>query len=361
MMPTNPVLVREEAVVTEISSENCDIQRVNVRGVHTGAIHKVIVYLALTGPVTPGDTIVINTTATQLSLGTGGVDFAICTAHADRRESLPGHVMKLRYTPQQMPVLACEAQESPHHEVMREAVTLDGTPVICLELHSQLAAVCHGAISRARRPIRVAFVMTDQASLPIAFSELVRTLRASQVLCGTVTCGQAFGGDLEAVSFFSGMLAAKTILHADIIIAGPGPGNVGTDTPFGFSAVDQGIVLNGAASLGGTPVMCVRAGSSDARSRHNGLSHHSLTVLARVVLAAVNIPVAANLDVSPLRAAIATTHLAHKIHSMDVNAEWQDYLSLYPFVKSMGRPPETEALLFQCALAVGAWCAQTID
>jgi hypothetical protein len=157
------------------------------------------------------------------------------------------------------------------------------------------------------------------------------------------------------------MLAAKTILHADIIIAGPGPGNVGTDTPFGFSAVDQGIVLNGAASLGGTPVMCVRAGSSDTRARHNGLSHHSLTVLTRVVLAAVNIPVTANLDVSPLRAAFATTDLAHKIHPIDVTEQWQEYLRLYPLVKSMGRPPESEPLLFQCAIAAGAWSAQTLD
>ncbi len=359
MTSFGPVLVRDEAVVTRIHCEYEDIQRVTARSLRTGTEHKVVVYLALTGAVKPGDSILINTAAVQLALGTGGADFAVCTGHTSTTSVPPGHIMKLRYTPQQLPVLACEAQESPHHELMQKAVGLDDTPVVAVELHSQIAAICHGIANTAPTEARVVFVMTDQAALPLAFSDLVRNLREEGLLAGTVTCGQAFGGDLEAVSLFSGLLAAKAILGAQFIIVGPGPGNVGTDTPYGFSAIDQGVALNAAASLGGTSVMCLRAGSEDARARHNGISHHSLTVLSRVLLAPANIPVPHNYEEDSLRTTLNSAIVAHRLIPVDVEHLWETYLQRHPNIKSMGRSPQQEPLLFKCALAAGAWSAST--
>ena len=46
----------------------------------------------------------------------------------------------------------------------------------------------------------------------------------------TVSCGQAFGGDLEAVTLHSGLLAARLVGEADVAIVGIGPGVVGTGT-----------------------------------------------------------------------------------------------------------------------------------
>ena len=51
--------------------------------------------------------------------------------------------------------------------------------------------------------------MTDGAALPGAFSRLGVDLREAGLLDGWITCGQAFGGDLEAVTVWTGMLAAK--------------------------------------------------------------------------------------------------------------------------------------------------------
>ena len=86
-------------------------------------------------------------------------------------------------------------------------------------LHSQVACVALAFAAKAPGR-RLVFVMTDSASLPLALSDLVPTLP----LAATVTCGQAFGGDYEAVDVTSGLLAVE----ADAYVVGPGPGVVGT-------------------------------------------------------------------------------------------------------------------------------------
>ena len=79
--------------------------------------------------------------------------------------------------------------------------------------------------------------MTDQGALPLAFSRQVAQLRDAGLLAGTVTVGQAFGGDLEAVTVHSGLLAAHLALRADLVVVTQGPGNLGTGTRWGFSGV----------------------------------------------------------------------------------------------------------------------------
>src|SRR2546423_759295 len=101
---------------------------------------------------------------------------------------------------------------------------------------------------------RVIYVMTDGAALPGAFSRLVPALREAGVLDGFVTSGQAFGGEVEAVTTWSGLLAANAVLGADVAVAADGPGNLGTETTWGVSALRTGESLNAAGILGGHPV-----------------------------------------------------------------------------------------------------------
>ena len=115
-------------------------------------------------------------------------------------------------------------------------------------------------------------------------------LRSAGWLAGTVTVGQAFGGDLECVTVHSGLLAARLVLEADIAVVTQGPGNLGTGSVWGFSGVACGEAINAAAVLGGHPVAALRVSSGDARERHRGLSHHSLTAYGKVALARAEVP-----------------------------------------------------------------------
>ncbi|MEK8105184.1 DUF3866 family protein [Micromonospora sp. M12] len=64
--------------------------------------------------------------------------------------------------------------------------------------------------------------------MPAWFSRTLAGLRDE--LAGTITVGQAFGGDLEATTVHGGLLAARYVLGADLAIVAQGPGNLGTGT-----------------------------------------------------------------------------------------------------------------------------------
>lgn len=203
-------------------------------------------------------------------------------------------MVKARYTPQQIMVLGVDEEASPHHELLRDADDLGGMPVVVADLHSHLPAVIAGIRAdwpRAAPPPRVAYVMTDGASLPAWFSRAVAGLRNAGWINACITVGQAFGGDLEAVSLHTGLLAARLVVNADITVVTPGPGVVGTGTRWGFSGVATGEAVNATATLRGRPVATLRISAADARARHRGVSHHSLTALGRVALATADVVV----------------------------------------------------------------------
>src|SRR5699024_690365 len=110
-------------------------------------------------------------------------------------------------------------------------------------------------------------------------------LRKDGLLQGCVTTGHSFGGDLEAVTVHSGLLAARHVLRADVTVVCQGPGNLGTGTPWGFSGVACGEAVNAVAALDGRAVAALRVSEADGRQRHRGISHHSLTAYGRVALA----------------------------------------------------------------------------
>ncbi|HKE98751.1 MAG TPA: DUF3866 family protein, partial [Actinomycetes bacterium] len=243
-------------------------------------------YDDLTGPAAPGDRVVLNTTAVALGLGTGGFHLVMaCSQDTERPEAQEapggvrgggaqrpeaqeapggvrgggaqrsllgrsGHVMKARYTPSQVRVLAAEEDASPHRDAVAGVEDLGGLPVVCAELHSMVPVVA-AAARAVDADLRVVYVMSDGAALPLAFSRLAERMRAAGLLAGTITAGQAFGGDLEAITVHSALAAARAVLHADVAVVAQGPGGMGSGTRYGFSGVQAAEALNAAAALGG--------------------------------------------------------------------------------------------------------------
>jgi Protein of unknown function (DUF3866) len=255
---------------------------------------RALCYSRLTGVPEPGDRVLLNTTALDLGLGTGG--YALVVAIPDRLPpdpAGPGHLVKARYTPLQTTVLGADEQGSPYHELLRDCDDLAGMPVVIADLHSALPAILAGY--RAERspeaPPRVAYVMLDGGALPAWFSRSAAGLAEAGWLAGTITVGQAFGGDLETVTLHTGLLTARHVLGAELAVVAQGPGNLGTGTRWGFSGVAAGEAVNAAAVLGGRPVGSLRISAADPRDRHRGVSHHSLTAYGRVALARADIVV----------------------------------------------------------------------
>ncbi len=269
-----------------------------------GTPTRALAYPGLVGEPAVGDRVLLNVGALVMGLGTGG--YALVVALPDRLPADPadagtsrdaGHMVKARYTPLQAITLGVDEEASPHRDVMAAATDLGGMPVVTADLHSALPAVLAGV--HADRPdARVAYVMTDGGALPAWFSRTLAGLAGH--LAGTVTTGQAFGGDLEAATVHTGLLAARHVLGADVAVVAQGPGNLGTGTTWGFTGVAAGEAVNAAAVLGGRPVGSLRVSGADARDRHRGVSHHNLTAYGRVALAGADLPVP-----EPLAAALA--------------------------------------------------------
>ena len=260
--------------VTSILSEREGLQRVEVDG------ERAYVLTQLIGTVAVGDRVVMNTTAVDLGLGTGGWHFVHWNLARDSLESPGGgHVLKLRYTSLQTDVGVAEE----HAGDDDPAGLLDGLPVVACFLHSQLAPVA-AAIAWAHREARVAYVMTDSAALPLALSDLVHALRERGLLHTSITVGQAFGGDVEAVNLRSALDLARAG-GADAVVVAPGPGVVGTGTTHGFSGVEVAGVIDTVAKAGGVPIAALRYSDADERERHRGVSHHTRTALSMCLAA----------------------------------------------------------------------------
>lgn len=258
------------ARVREIISERKGIQRLSVT-MSDGSAARAYALTELTGRCDPDDEIIVNTTAVDLALGTGGWHFVHWnTKRTELVSPGPDHIMKLRYTSLQFDA---GTDELTHPECDEP---LGGTPVVVCSVHSQLGAVA-AAFTAMAPAKRLVHVMTDGASLPLALSDLVADLRTRGLLAGTVTAGHAFGGDLEAVSTPAALGLAVHTLGADAVVVAMGPGVVGTGTALGTTAVEVGPVLDAVDLAGGLPIMCVRASMADPRPRHRGISHHSVT------------------------------------------------------------------------------------
>lgn len=234
-------------------------------------------YPLVNGDVQVGDEVIVNTTAVDLSLGTGGWHFIVWNlSHSSVDTPRGGHIMKLRYSPLQCDVGVEEEKDDWSHEKS----TLDNMPVIAAPLHSHIPAIVT-YLKECMPQLRISVAISDGASLPLAMSDLVRTLKDKGLIDNTVTFGHSFGGDAEAINIYTALLSARHRQNADMTIVTMGPGIVGTNSQFGFTGIEVAHHLDSAHVLGGYTYGVLRASAADPRERHRGISHHSITTFSQ--------------------------------------------------------------------------------
>ena len=346
--------------VLEIEKENADIQWIKVT--IDEQLFSAINYPTATGTVKPGDEVVLNTTAVEHGLGTGGYHIVMLNLSSiESKAKEPGHIMKLRYTPFQIKVLAVEEQGNPHHGEISDFKDFNNIPVMIGSLHSKLAPAALGY--KLMNPNgKLVYIMTDGGALPLAFSKTVPVLKEQGLIDGTITVGHAYGGDYEAVNIYSGLIAAKEVLEADAVIICMGPGVVGTGTKWGFTGIEQGDIINAVNVLKGRAIAIPRITFKDKRDRHKGLSHHTLTILEKVALqpAEVSLPVLPKEENDYLKNQIRERRLDDLHTFITIDAEkvldYAEHLNI-PF-STMGRSVEEERYYFLAAGAAGILATQ---
>ena len=309
---------------------------------------------ALLGEMREGDEVVVNTAALDLGLGSGGFDVVHVNltrgldASGDSRE----HVMKLNYTSLQHPVAPVERRcnaFTPYD--MANALHRTAT-VLVLPLHGHLApaawaaqAGCEGGGPRKK----VGYVQTGGGALPSSLSRDVRELRERGLLCGHITATPAYGGEHEALSIAGALDAAAGDLGWDAILAGPGPGIIGSDTRLGHGGMAALDTAHAALSLGLPTLISPRLSAADPRERHRGVSHHTRTVLD-LLLAPVEIAVPGGEEeiAASLKLAAAGRHRL-QVGKADLSSYKASGLPL----RTMGRDIEEDGLFFAAALAAG--------
>jgi hypothetical protein len=335
----------ETRTVDAVLSERTGLQRVRL---HDGS--RAFVLTRLIGTVRVGDEVVVNTTAVELGLGTGGWHVVHWNLARRRlRQPGPGHIMKLRYTSLQVDTGGAEEHLTVDDGELPEPGDLGGVPVVACGLHSQLGVVA-AAIAEHAPNARVAYVMTDGAALPIALSDLVAELEAKQLVHLTITAANAFGGQLEAVSIPSGLDLAVRTGGANVIVVAMGPGVVGTTSALGTTGVEVAWIIDVASRLGGDPIVAVRASGVDPRPRHRGLSHHTRTALA-LCHATATVPVPTGDDAEVVRAALAGTR--HTLVDVDPGEVGSLLERRGLRVTTMGRGPEEDPLFFRATAVAG--------
>jgi uncharacterized protein DUF3866 len=306
-----------------------------------------IAYVDLVGPVEVGDDVVVNVAALELGLGSGGFD--IVHVNLTRGLELPGregaHVMKLNYTSLQHAVDPVETHSRYIDRDSSGQRSESRGPVAIIALHGQLPCVAWQAHQRLP-DARIGYIQTWGGALPGSLSRVVRALRDQGLLAGHIAAGQSFGGDEDAISVEGAIQAALTQWDAAII--GPGPGIVGSDSALGHGGLAALESAHAALALGLKPLIVPRMSSGDARPRHQGLSHHTRTVL-ELLLKPVHVALP---DHRPLPG-------GHQGVSAAVDLD--GYRASGLPATTMGRGIDQDGLFFRAALAGGAVLAEEID
>lgn len=345
----------KEGTITRIIESNEDVSWIEI--MIEGDMFKAVNYNSLTGCPRAGDSVVVNTTAVDLSLGTGGYHFVIQNNRIKRNDvSGKGHIMKLRYTPLQMKCLAVEEEDSPYHNIIKSFNNLNKSIYIVGTLHSMLAPIA--AIIKWMEPkLKINYIMTDAGALPIHFSKTVERLKRDKIIDNTITVGHAFGGDLECVNIYTGLIASEAVLKSDVTIITMGPGIVGTGTKYGFSGIEQGYIIDAVNALNGTSFAVPRISFGDKRDRHKGISHHTITTLSELTHSRSNLvlPYLDDLKMQTINSQISKNRIDDKHNIIYEKGEHvkpaMDYFNLK--VKTMGRDYYSDQEFFMSLGAVG--------
>jgi hypothetical protein len=315
---------------------------------------------ALLGEMREGDEVVLNVEALDLGLSSGGFD----VVHANLTRGLEGggapgdeHVIKLNYTslqhavdPIELPVRFIpnmEGKGAP--ERARE-----GIPVLVLPLHGHLAPATWAA-AQVSPGVRVGYVQTGGGALPGSLSHDVVELRERGLLCGHITAAPAYGGEHEAISTAGALDAAADRLGWDAVIAGPGPGIIGSDTALGHGGIAALDTAHASLALGFPTLLSPRLSSADPRERHRPVSHHTLTVM-ELLLGGVEVPIPAGEQV-PVAALTTAAGTRHHLH--EAPADLAGYKASGLPARTMGRTIAEDPLFFAAALAAGRALAES--
>jgi Protein of unknown function (DUF3866) len=298
--------------------------------------------LALIGEVREGDDVIVNVEARDLGLGSGGFD--VIHVNLSRGLEAPGAreatAMKLNYSSLQHPVEPVEA--------LPEDGEGRPIPVLVLFLHGQLAPAAWAA-ARGASGMRVGFIQTAGGALPGALSRDVGQLRRRGLLCDHVTAVPTYGGEREALTVIGALRAAAGPLGWDAVIAGPGPGIVGSGSALGHGGMAALDTAHASLALGHETLIAPRMSSGDPRDRHRGLSHHTETVL-RMLLGRVRVPAPAGDGAAfdRLRDACGERHEVRPCE-----AAVDEYAATGLSAGHMGRSVDEDRLFFAATLAAG--------
>ena len=345
------MISKKIGIVDSIISKNEHLEEIRVN--INGNIEKAYNYSDINGIVNIGDSVVLNTTAIELGLGTGGYHFVI--ANLNNLESNlvgEGHIMKLRYTPLQIKCMTVEEQDSKYHEKIEKFKSLNNLPIVVGTLHSMLTPFV-AAYKKNNPSKKIVYIMTDGAALPIHLSKNVETLKNKKLIENTITIGNSFGGDYECVNIYTALITAKEVLEADVVFVSMGPGIVGTGTKYGFTGIEQGYILDAVCKLGGRAIAIPRISFGDKRDRHKGISHHSITVLKEIVNnkveVVINICDGEKKEIIINQVEKNNLNKLHNIIYLNNNNTEEDLKYFNLKVKSMGRNYEQDREFFDSA------------
>jgi hypothetical protein len=296
-----------------------------------------VLYPRTTGDVEDGDIVLVNTQARDLRLGSGGFDIVVVNltrglGHAPTGQT---HVMSLPYSPVQHAVRFAEEDGLAESD-------LDGLPVVCCGLHSQIAPVC-----AALAGLRVAYIQLGGGALPVALSDALVALKVRRLVEVTIAVSPCSDADLQCVTAASALLVAKA-RGVQAAVCSIGPGVVGTASRYGHGGLAVSDAANAAAALGGRVVIAPRVSLADLRERHRGISHHTRAALD-LCLGQVTVPWPAGLDPPPgLRVEITGA------------ADWQQACAGLP-LDHMGRKPDDDPWFFAAAHAAGRYARALVS
>jgi hypothetical protein len=319
--------------VTAVVERHEELARIEVDG------QPCVVYPRITGSVEVGDEVIVNVQARELGLGSGGFDvlYVNLTRGLELASEPGAHVMSLPYTPLQAAVRHVE-------EDGELAGSLDGMPVVCCSLHSQLVPVCAGI----GEGLRVVYVQLGGGALPVSLSDSLRALKKRGLVELGLATGPCVDGDAQAVGVASGLAWAAAAGFA-VAVCAVGPGIVGTGSPLGHGGVAAAEAANAASALGGAPVLAVRVSEGDPRERHRGVSHHTRAVLD-LAIGAVTVAWPAGLE---------PPSWLTDVREVDVSG-WQRACEGLP-LEHMGRGPEEDPSFFASAFAAGRLARSLVD
>jgi hypothetical protein len=155
--------------------------------------------------------------------------------------------------------------------------------------------------------------------------------------------------------------AAAGSLGWDAVIAGPGPGILGSATVYGHGGIAALDTAHASLALGLETLVAPRLSAGDPRPRHRGLSHHTEAVL-RLLLGGVRVPVPELDDElwptgeygdggTPLDRLREACDDRHDVWVRQVALD--DYASSGLPTTTMGRELAEDRLFFAAALAAG--------